>query len=167
MTLEQIIDDAKLEVHVEFVPFSRTGKTADRVTEMSVNWNVTVTIDGRNVLTTLYSHGIAICPGYTPGKRLTVHASNAVRFECENGQGYECRNIQIKPNPLDVLHCLAMDCDVLEYSTFEEWADSFGYDSDSRSAEQTYRKCLEQSLSFRNGVGQSMLDRLRDAFQDY
>ena len=60
-----------------------------------------------------------------------------------------------------------MDADVLDYPTFEEWADTFGYDCDSRSAEKTYRDCLEIALKMRAIFGEADLTKLRDTFQDY
>lgn len=73
----------------------------------------------------------------------------------------------IMPDPVDILYSLAMDSDVLNYGTFEDWASEFGYDTDSRSAESVYRACLEIALKIRVAIGEDGLERLREAFQDY
>lgn len=73
----------------------------------------------------------------------------------------------IVPDPLDVLYSLAMDSDVLNYGTFECWAAEFGYDTDSRSAESTYRACLEIALKLRAAIGDAGMETLKTAFEDY
>lgn len=56
---------------------------------------------------------------------------------------------------------------MLDSSTFEEWANEFGYDPDSRKAEVIYRACLEIALKLRNGLGEDRLRDLRELFTDY
>jgi hypothetical protein len=73
----------------------------------------------------------------------------------------------ILPDTLDVLYSLHMESDVLNYATFADWAETYGYYSDSRSAESTYRACLEIALAWRAGLGESGMARLSDIFQDY
>lgn len=73
----------------------------------------------------------------------------------------------IVPDPVDVLYSLTLDSDVLNYGTFEDWAAEFGYDTDSRSAESTYRACLEIALKLRTAIGEAGMDTLKTAFEDY
>jgi hypothetical protein len=63
-------------------------------------------------------------------RRMTVYFSQGPAIERE-------------PTVEDVLDCLASDAGCA--STFEDWCAEFGYDSDSRKAEQTYRLIREQS----------------------
>jgi hypothetical protein len=107
----------------------------------------------------------------------------AVRFECEEGfeakafdnanapNGYTVRCMAggkaILPDICDVLHSLIMDSDAIEYRGFEDWASNFGYDVDSRKAEQAYRACVEVGLKLRNTLGADRLMTLCNAFQDY
>ena len=74
---------------------------------------------------------------------------------------------EILPDPLDVLYSIVSDSDVLNYSTFEDWAENLGYDPDSRRAESTYRECLKHAIALRVAIGSDGLDRLQAAFQDY
>jgi hypothetical protein len=60
-----------------------------------------------------------------------------------------------------------MDSDVFNYSSFEEWASTFGYDADSRKGESIYRTCLDIALKLRNAIGEDGLQKLREACQDY
>ena len=61
----------------------------------------------------------------------------------------------IEPDKLDVINSLVMDASVLNSSSFEDWADEFGYDRDSRKAETIYRACLDIALKLRNAIGES------------
>jgi hypothetical protein len=56
---------------------------------------------------------------------------------------------------------------VLDSGSFEEWAADYGFDTDSRKAETTYRACLDIALKLRNGIGEDGLRKLQEAFQDY
>lgn len=79
------------------------------------------------------------------------------------------RNVSspILPDAESVIYSLTMDSDVLNYGTFEDWAETFGYETDSRSAESTYRACLEIALKLRAAIGESGLETLATAFQDF
>lgn len=47
-----------------------------------------------------------------------------------------------EPSAADVLSCLVSDAVSVESEDFEGWADSLGYDTDSRKAERTYKACV-------------------------
>ena len=129
------------------------------------------------ILTTDYGAGCGHCPSYKAsvkelGNRNSVMRDEAIRKECETGLptvgGYTNRSSNpILPDFCDVLASLASDASVLDSGTFEEWAGEFGYDTDSRKAEATYRACLEIALKLRNGIGEDGLRRLQEACQDY
>lgn len=62
------------------------------------------------------------------------------------------------PSTSDVVNCLISDCSMLaSYGdnppSFEEWAADYGYDSDSRSAEKTYRDVIAQGERVRRLLG--------------
>ena len=48
-----------------------------------------------------------------------------------------------EPRIEDVLASLFSDAEVKDFDSFELWAGAYGYDVDSRSAENTYHECLE------------------------
>jgi hypothetical protein len=73
----------------------------------------------------------------------------------------------IMPDKLDVIYSLISDSDAIEYGSFEEWAENFDYETDSRKAEAIYRTCLEFGLKLRRALGDKALTELREAFQDY
>lgn len=53
------------------------------------------------------------------------------------------------PKVEDVLDCLASDY-TTEATSFEDWASEYGYDTDSRKAERTFKACLRQSDDLRD-----------------
>jgi hypothetical protein len=106
---------------------------------------------------------------------------NAIAAECETGrqhdfgEGFMFNRDGVRqlaaavpaPSAPDVLYCLATDADVLNYTGFDQWAGEFGYDTDSRKAEATYRACLDIALQLRNGIGDEALRALSIAAGDY
>ena len=75
--------------------------------------------------------------------------------------------VEIKPEPRDVIHCLLSDGEAIDHAKYEDWADNFGYDRDSRKGEAIYRHCLELGLQLRSSLGDDNLRKLREAFEGY
>lgn len=173
------IDDAiaalGITYNAEFVPFSRSRDANPKAhpSIMQLNWSVTLTRSGRR-LTTDYSQGIAHIPGYKPSVWNTDFTA-WVRDACETGKvrrdpfapSYGYATSIPAPALRDVLYALVSDASVLDYPSFEEWASEFGYDTDSRKAEQTYRACMEIALQLRAMLGDKALTELRDLFSGY
>ena len=58
------------------------------------------------------------------------------------------------PTLTDVMGCLCADASGYDSArTFEEWAGEYGYDTDSRKAESTYRTIGEQAKQLRHLLG--------------
>lgn len=174
MNPTEAIESLQLSIKSTFIPFSQSRNKREKYP--SLNWSVTLEKNGKPVLTTDYMAGCAHVPGYKQMDRSIAHAE-MIRQACETGYSYPKWSIhtlnlwvkgpKIEPKAVDVIYSLVMDSDVLNYSSFEDWASNFGYDADSRSAEKTYRACLEIALAFRAAVGESGLTMLAEAFQDY
>lgn len=186
--LDALIASLDLDYTATFVPASEAPR--DDKWEC-VTWNVTIKrhVPTRDLcdpsavnvprLSTRYHSGLACLPGFAklPQRRVTAVADNLTEA-LEKGKypsdWYEAvhspRN-RWKPIPApvlrDVLYSLCMDAEALDYSDFEEWADNFGYDTDSRKAERTYQACIAIGLKLRNMLGDANLAQLREAFQDY
>lgn len=168
-----------LIVESEFVPFSKSRNAAEK--HRSLNWRVTLKREGRDILTTDYSAGIAHCPAYKASVREAggpncILRHEAIERETETGVATTFapsgiammqRGAPILPDATDVIYSLVRDSDVLDFATFEQWAEEFGYDTDSRSAESTYRACLEIALKLRAGIGEADLSALREAASEY
>jgi len=60
-----------------------------------------------------------------------------------------------EPTADEVLDCLASDSASVENARdFEDWAQEFGYDTDSRKAEKTYRQCERQAEKLKRLLGE-------------
>ena len=71
------------------------------------------------------------------------------------------------PKLNSIICCLLLDSDALNYSDFEEWADSIGYDVDSRSAHDIYSECVKTGIKLRRMFGETKLQELSEMFQDF
>lgn len=178
MTPQEAIDKHGLTIESRFVPFSRSRNKAEK--NKSLNWSVTLRKNGREVLTTDYSAGVAHCPAYQEatkgkpfGRGMSVDEQKAIDLETETGKTHGKRGTiigsgkPITPDSVNVIWCLIMDSGVLYSGGFEDWAADYGYDPDSRNAESIYRQCLESALKLQASLGAAALDELREAFQDY
>jgi hypothetical protein len=166
------VESSGITMKAEFVPQSKSRNAGEK--SPSINWGVTIT-NGRVSLTTDYMQGIAHLPHYQHRFANKLFYDEAVRDACETGRSRLIPgNVAVGPSVLipklqppsldDVLYSLVLDADVINYATFEEWANEFGYDPDSRAAEAIYRSCLEIALKLRQLID---LDAAREAFQEY
>jgi len=67
------------------------------------------------------------------------------------GDGYN----GAKPTVDTVLDCLASDASGAD-ETFEYWCGNFGYDTDSRRAEKTYKAVQRQTAKLRAFLGEDL-----------
>ncbi len=149
----------------EFVPLSMS-RNADKG-EPSLNWKVT-----NGNFTTDYMQGIGHMPGYEA--RNTLEQVESRKRAAEDGRwakrysDFGFGRIAIpSPSAADVLYCLLTDADVIDYASFEDWASEFGYDTDSRKAEQNYRACMDTALRMRQVLGDARMAELRELLADY
>lgn len=70
------------------------------------------------------------------------------------------------PEITDVIYCLLSDSDAIEYN-FTEWANDFGYDTDSIKAEKVYQACVETGRKLNRIFSPKDLESLRELLQDY
>jgi hypothetical protein len=170
----QILEANNIKLVYEFVPFSKSRNKGD--VSPSLNYKVRVLKGEREVLETDFMMGCGHCPAYKRAKvTKSYETQRLIKAECEAGVSHKLgygasimptRN-KIEPTAADVFYSLVLDAGVLDYSGFEDWALEFGYDKDSRKAEKIYRDCLDTALKLKNGLGDSVLNELREALQDY
>lgn len=166
MLLLKIREGFKITQSVKFVPWNISRNKNEK--QPSLNWLVTLFRDGTAFMSDIeYSAGLAHCPSYKQGGFGKDHdVTKAVTEECLKGHKHRAAVKRIVPSILDVIHSLLMDGDVNGQS-FEEWASNYGYDTDSRKAEQSYRACLAIESSWRKAFSAADLELLRELFQDY
>lgn len=167
--LDSTIAALGIEYRAEFVP-QRLSRSAGE-TRKSLNWRITLTRkEGRaRPLVTDYMQGIGHVPDIA-----AWHGFDRREIE---GQAAECGTYRPKgrrfgrqsvPPPAlrDVLYSLVLDAEALDMS-FDDWCETFGYDTDSRKAEATYRMCCELGHQLAAIIGHPAISQLREAFQDY
>lgn len=179
MTPQETISALGLDVAAEFVPFSksRNAKEAKTASDLSLNWRIIVSRNGREILATDYMQGIGHAPAYKASTRALGNANSLLRFEALQYEAENGRRAPVvrtfggkrldAPSAADVLYSLTSDASALDHPTFESWAGDFGYSEDSREAERIYRACLDIGLKLRTAIGEHGLEQLREAFQDY
>jgi hypothetical protein len=175
-----------LTIESVFVPYSRSRNAKPRPGQdkawPSLNWTCTLAIKGRPILTADYSAGAGHAPGakatpfalglHTAHLSESVARQRVIEWELENGRpgrfmGGEIMPVglksksALKPVPVDVLSSLAMDSDAIDAGGFESWAGDLGYDTDSRTAESTYRQCVDIGLKLRAALGDAALAELQ------
>lgn len=92
-------------------------------------------------------------------ERLNDWKSPAARMDLtfSMGRGHH----GIAPELEDVLDCLASDAaGYANAQDFEDWASEYGYDTDSRKAEETYNTIGEQADDLRNLLGEEAFETL-------
>ena len=61
----------------------------------------------------------------------------------------------------EVLDCLASDASGIESAhSFDNWCSEYGYDTDSRKAEKTWRICTEQAIRLQYLLGPALYKAL-------
>jgi hypothetical protein len=153
-----------LKYEAEFVPqrFSRNAGNKYK----SINWRITISKDGK-FLTTDYMQGIGHAPFYNENNSLKQR--EMAGQASEKGLGLQKKKSSfyvklLKPSLTDVLYSLVMDSDVFNYDDFEDWAECFGYDSDSISHKEIYEACLHIGKQFKKLVN---INELVELYQDY
>jgi len=174
--IKAVLDLHKLTVESKFIPFSQSRNKNEK--NPSLNWKVTLKQDGREILTTDYMAGCAHAPSYKQSFKRDINNERLVMAECEHGGKAKYMSTMdfigvpnslrgtLKPDEQDVIYSLLMDSEVLDYSSFEDWADNFGYEQDSRQAEKTYNACMKIALQM-NRLSHETREALREAYQDY
>lgn len=133
----------RLQVRIHSIRLhSRPDCEADQWSKAASHWQ-----------TRVYREEIGLENGTHRGKDFTVFYSM--------GSAYTG-----KPKTSDVIHSLLMDSEAAEES-FEDWCSNFGYDSDSRKAERTYRACMETAKKMHRLFTEAELAELREAFSEY
>lgn len=151
----------ELEYSATFVPWSQSRNAAEKP---CLNWKVTIKTPRGEIITD-YMQGIGHLPGYKHPRYESADMALEAKNAAEVGR-WQGRKVAL-PDVADVMHCLLSDAEVIDCASFEEWAENYGMDTDSRKAEATYRTCLETALKLRSMLGDSKMTELREAFQDY
>ncbi len=82
------------------------------------------------------------------------------------GQFSQGSAFTVNPTLCDILSCLLNDAGGVEdCDTFEEWADDYGYDGDSRKAERIYEACKKVAAELSDMFTKDELTDLRELLE--
>lgn len=162
-----LLAELKLSTSSTFVPQSQSRNAKDK--QPSLNWRVVVKRDGRTLIETDYMQGIAHVPGYRDqrnafDRRAYTDASEKGTYP--RGAGNWTRAAIPQPSAVDIMYSLVSDAQCGD-NTFADFCVEFGYDSDSRKAEATWRACVDTFLVLRRHLGDHNYARLSDAYREY
>ena len=175
-----ILEQNNIETKCEFVPFSRSRNSENA--HKSLNWKATLLINGKEVLTTDYMQGVGHAPHYKnpikfkSGRTDAFMQRQAEEIECEKGfiaqRGmgktmFSSKKRLPKPTTKEIVYSLVMDADVLDFASFEDWADCMGYDNDSILVKKIYDDCMSIALKIRAYFGDALMSELKEFYHDY
>lgn len=158
-----------------YIPWSESpqAKENPQTKLMSRHWHWRCVISlGRDTFEQPYHQGPAINPTVawtraTKRRFLCVDDADIIKKELAHGidcgcppRGHAWGRVLL-PKLTDVMGCLLMDSEVVEYRDFAEWADELGFNSDSIKDREVYESCLKTSLWLMRVIGQDNLRYLR------
>ena len=107
----------------------------------------------------------------TKAKNASVYYDFDIKSYCSRGSGGSAFFLNdlyaslFEPKPPtidDVLGSLASDARVMDCRNFSEWADDYGYDTDSLKARKIYDACIEIALQLKALLGSDQLEKLQN-----
>lgn len=78
-----------------------------------------------------------------------------------------CSSRQRGPVLADVLHCIWMDGTAAISTLFEDWCEEFGVSTDSRSAYDTYNRCVQDGIRLNQTLTPEQMAKLTELFANY
>ena len=166
-TVDALLTQYGITYTAQFVPQSLSRHSAEKT--RTLNWRVTLTNKDKQSMAIDYMQGVGHIPQsstkLSPSERSANEwaASEEGRYQVSR-TSWMMKKLLI-PAAADICHCLVMDDPQSE--CFEDWAATFGYDVDSRKAEETYHACVKQTRDARRVLGAKLLAELAEALQDY
>lgn len=166
-TIEQFIAEHGLTMTSELVP---ENPNMDDMPKGSQHYYCTIVMEsGEKSLSVYYSVGPHIVENwlFKHGPKVAWTANEgAKRREVLRGRDtfgkkeyFDATRKKYRPELADLLNCLASDAPGTEDS-FEDWAANYGYDEDSRKAENTFRIDCKQARELRYLLGREAYETL-------
>lgn len=148
---------------------SEESKTDGRVTHWHyIAFTVTIRRGEKAVWEGPYRMGLGNFPEFRDliGRNLTVHGEKEILASVEKRNPR--RILRTRPSLPDVLYSLLSEGSAFfDAASFEEWAEDYGFDTDSRKAERMFRECQETGRKLSRAINAAEITELRDAFADY
>lgn len=165
--IDALLEREGIKYTAVFVPQSLSRHSTEKT--RSLNWRVTFSRGASMALD--YMQGVGHIPAII-GKSYPAEM-RAREYEASESGKYKVRansswgRIQLLPLPraADVLHSVVLDNP--SGDSFEEWANDFGYDPDSRKAEDIYNQCRKQSREAVTLFGHALLTEIAKILENY
>lgn len=137
-----------------------TANIENAVLELLKNYGVTYSIAGagKNITRDKWQ-----CDAW---KVTFTKYSEYEEFDYFTGLGHRKANEPVTPNVAGVLHSLVLDLEAINMN-FNDWADSFGYDSDSIRAIGVYNACCENAKQMHRIFSRESIEKLSELLQEY
>jgi hypothetical protein len=173
-TMQEWLDETGVTMTATQVP--ENPNMSDGMPKGTVHFHVALECEGR-AMTTYYSVGPGIVEHAMKGLKAmhrTKYGVPAKPWPHSLLKSVDWQNAvqkfskDYKPELLDVLQCLHLDfVGVHGAISFEDWAESLGYDTDSRKAESIYNTVLAQSNQFAHTVGSVAFQKFSELEADW
>ena len=166
------IAEMRITCEFEFIPWSKSRNSKEKFP--SFNYKATLKKNGKEVITTDYMMGCGHSPNYKQNNN-SYDYRKKLQEECERGVvvrlggalgGILPTKIKIVPEVRDVLYSLLMD-KLCANNEFEDFCADFGYDTDSRKAENIYNELVNISNKLYRNFSSHELEILEECFRDY
>jgi hypothetical protein len=144
-----------------------------------IAYDVTLKRNGKPIWSGPYKLGVGHVKGM-PVKRVTLadqerldpigYASRSAYDEAAQARvaASLAQSQKVSPKLDDVLHSLLMDGSAyFDAQSFEDWCNDYGYDSDSRKAEATWKACDEIGRNLARAFTPSELSDLREVASNH
>lgn len=182
--IQNFLKEHNISMEYVFIPFKQSINCKDsskswydKPNWASLNWECTLRKNGLHIITEHYGQGIGHIPGYQSncGRGYTIHEAGIISETINTGVVPWRSSLRTatpgkvpKLSIVDVLFSLLIDgnCYFDGYS-FEDWAENYGYEIDSREAEVLYRHCMEVGRKLQATLGTDLINELRELYQDY
>lgn len=162
-----------------------TGPYGDVDREDTLNWphiayKVRLVFDKREVLETVYKLGVGHVDITRPLTAMTDDEASMLRVWRKNtGAEFQDKMLQARvaahfakvqkvwPELDGVLQSLLLDgAAFFNAQSFEDWAGEFGYDKDSRKAEEIYKTCFETGRKISSMVSDEVIAKTQEIVRD-
>lgn len=150
------LSDLASEVQISSVLVrSPSRQRSDEWRDTAFEWRCTLKFQGRTMEVPFWcgsAHTVEPKPPHQSSSAVMLKWAEQ-RFRDVNGERVICRGSDPKPpDAASVLSSLLLDSSASK-ETFGGWCESYGYDTDSRKALETYLECQENTLKLRKLLG--------------
>jgi hypothetical protein len=160
-----------MKLDIEFLPRSKAidaGREADGG-DPQIHWRIALrrNAEGKALFTSIFSQGIAHHPLYAKHGR-SVDGCAEILKSLETGKHRRDPYLigptvlLVPPAEREILSSLALDASAIDFSCFEEWANEYGYDADSRKALAMYQECVKIACALRQVFSNTEIQELRN-----